>query len=142
MSIKIKLLTNGRGKVPTKSTQGAAGWDLYAAAEAVIMPGETRVIETGISITVPQGTYGRITPRSGLAVRSSIMVNAGVIDMDYTGEVKVVLVNLGKSSFAVNQGDRVAQLICEKINDCPLIIVEELATTGRGEKGFGSSGKK
>lgn len=91
---------------------------------------------------VPSGTYGRVAPRSGLAAKHMIDVGAGVVDEDYTGNVGVVLFNLGGEDFAVKAGDRVAQLVCEKIEHPELEEVERLEETERGEGGFGSTGKQ
>ena len=99
-------------------------------------------IGTEISIQLPTNTYSRITPRSSLAVRNRLIVNPGVIDVDYTGEIRVVLANLGEDKYIVNKGDRIAQLIMEKIlNDGgSLQEVDHLQTTKRGSRGFGSTG--
>ena len=102
--------------MPTKGSTRAAGYDLYASERVEIPAREQGVIGTGIAIGLPDGTYGRIAPRSGLAVKHRITTNAGVIDADFTGEVKVVLVNQGNQAFKVERNDRIAQLIIEKIN--------------------------
>ena len=104
-------------KVPTKGSEKAAGHDLYANEGIEIPAREQAVVGTGIAIGLPHDTYGRIAPRSGLAVKYKLTTNAGVIDADYTGEVKVVLVNQGNQPYKVEQGDRIAQLIIEKINN-------------------------
>ena len=91
---------------------------------------------------MPVGTYGRIAPRSGLAVKNGISTGAGVVDRDYTGEVKVVLFNHGENDFEVKVGDRVAQLILERIvEDAEVVVVESLEESARGAGGFGSTGK-
>jgi dUTP pyrophosphatase len=127
--------------MPRKGRQGDAGWDL-SSAEDTIIPGKSwKLIDTGIGITVPNGTYGRIAPRSGVSTKG-ISVNAGVIDKTYTGRVKVLLINHGETDFSINVGDRIAQLLLEKIIDeCDVIQVEELENSVRGDGGFGSSGK-
>jgi len=102
-------------KIPTKGTRGAAGHDLYAIEDKTIPAKGQQVVKTGISLRLPNATYGRIAPRSGLAVKHGITVNAGVIDKDYTGEIGVVLVNLFNHDHHVQQGERIAQLIPEKI---------------------------
>ena len=99
------------------------------------------VIGTGIAIGLPQETYGRIAPRSGLATKHALTVNAGVIDADYTGEIKVILVNLGDQDYEVHKGNRIAQLIVEKILSEEMVLVQDLESTRRGAKGFGSSYK-
>jgi len=93
-------------------------------------------------MTVPPGTYGRIAPRSSLALKHHIYISAGVIDRDYTGPVGILMVNHGSQDFKVNLGDRIAQLILERIADEPIIITQELTDTIRGDGGFGSTGAK
>ena len=93
----------------------------------------------GIAIDLPPDTYRRIAPRSGLALKHSLAVNAGVIDADYTGEIKVILVNLGNKEYEIHKGDKIAQLIVERIASEEAILVENLETTERGTKWFGSS---
>ena len=128
--------------IPTRGSPGAAGYDLYALEDFVINQQAGRgIIRTGIGIHVPKGTYGRIAPRSGLAVKKGIDVGAGVIDEDYTGEVKVLLFNFGDFVYEGKKGDRIAQLIIEKIETPEIIEVDNLETTERGEGGFGSTGK-
>ena len=128
-------------KLPIRATPGSAGYDLAASDSKTIPPGGRDLVATGLSIKVPEGTYGRIAPRSGLAVRNGIQVGAGVIDSDYTGEIKVVLFNSDpNNSFVIKAGDRIAQLILEKIV-CPEVEeVSDLNSTDRGDGGFGSTG--
>ena len=111
------------------------------ANEATVIPqGERRVISTGIAIATPAGTYARIAPRSGLAAKHSIDIGAGVIDQDYRGEVKVLLVNNSKHPYPVKPGDRIAQLILEQILLAKPQDTDTLDETTRGEEGFGSTG--
>ncbi|KAE8617801.1 hypothetical protein XENTR_v10009199 [Xenopus tropicalis] len=100
---------------PTRGSTRAAGYDLYSAYDYVIPALDKMVVKTDIQISVPTGCYGRVAPRSGLAAKYFIDVGAGVIDEDYRGNVGVVLFNFGKEAFEVKKGDRVAQLICERI---------------------------
>ena len=100
------------------------------------------MVKTDLSIACPPGTYARIAPRSGLAVKKGIDCGAGVVDADYRGNVGVVLFNFGTEDFVVEVGDRIAQLILEKINMAPVVEVEELTETERGAGGFGSTGVK
>ncbi|RMB94379.1 hypothetical protein DUI87_29189 [Hirundo rustica rustica] len=111
---------------PSRGSARAAGYDLYSAYDCVIPPMEKAVVKTDIQIALPSGCYGRI---------------AGVIDEDYRGNVGVVLFNFGKETFEVKKGDRIAQLICERIYYPELEEVEALDDTERGEGGFGSTGK-
>ncbi|XP_038186421.1 deoxyuridine 5'-triphosphate nucleotidohydrolase, mitochondrial [Arvicola amphibius] len=126
---------------PTRGSARAAGYDLYSAYDYTIAPMEKAIVKTDIQIAVPSGCYGRVAPRSGLAVKHFIDVGAGVIDEDYRGNVGVVLFNFGKEKFEVKKGDRIAQLICERIFYPDLEEVETLDDTERGSGGFGSTGK-
>lgn len=128
-------------RAPYRASQNAAGWDLCSAAKQIIEPGGRALIPTDLAIRVPDGTYGRIAPRSGLSLRHGIHVGAGVIDADYRGNVGVLLFNLGTSPFVVNYGDRIAQLILEKICVVNGVMeVDDLDETTRGASGFGSTG--
>jgi dUTP pyrophosphatase len=128
-------------RLPTKGSKYAAGWDLYAAAPTFIEPGSRGLVKTGISIRVPYGCYGRVAPRSGLALKNGITVGAGVIDYDYNGEVGVLLFNHSDKTFLVQVGERVAQLVLEKIEpDAVVREVSDLPSTERGSGGFGSTG--
>jgi dUTP pyrophosphatase len=127
---------------PTRGSEEAAGLDLYSAVTAEIAPNQQALVSTDIAIECPLGTYGRIAPRSGLAVNYSIDVGAGVIDSDYRGDVKVLLFNLGNSPFKIQKGDRIAQLIIERILIPEIEIVDVLCASQRGRNGFGSSGKR
>ncbi|KAL5242904.1 hypothetical protein ACI65C_010314 [Semiaphis heraclei] len=128
------------GFAPIRGTDYSAGYDLKSAYSYVVKAHGKELIKTDIQIKVPQGTYGRIAPRSGLAWKNFIDVGAGVIDSDYRGNVGVLLYNHSDDDFIVNKGDRVAQLICEKIV-CPEVVeLETLDDTDRGEGGFGSTG--
>ncbi|XP_021262990.1 deoxyuridine 5'-triphosphate nucleotidohydrolase, mitochondrial isoform X3 [Numida meleagris] len=126
---------------PSKGSARAAGYDLYSAYDYVIPPMEKAVVKTDIQIALPSGCYGRVAPRSGLAAKHFIDVGAGVIDEDYRGNIGVVLFNFGKETFEVKKGDRIAQLICERIFYPELEEVQALDDTERGEGGFGSTGK-
>lgn len=138
MIIEIKKL-DGAAKLPTRANEGDAGYDLYAFFDADLLPLQRWLIGTRISISIPKGYYGRIAPRSGLAFKKGIDVMAGVIDSTYRGEIGVILVNLGSENFIVKSGDKIAQLIIEKCHDVEWKEVEELDSTTRGDKGYGSS---
>ena len=137
-----KLVPNAQ--LPVRGSSGAAGYDLFSTDSYVVLPGRRVVVSTGISIQLPPGTYGRIAPRSGLAVKHGLDTLAGVIDPDYTGEVKVVLQNLDMNQpFVIRPGYRIAQLILENFT---VAEVKEVPTeftglvTERGASGFGSTG--
>ena len=133
-----KLVANAR--LPVLGSANAAGYDLHANEEKVVPARGKALIGTGLAFAIPTGNYGRIAPRSGLAAKNSIHVGAGVIDSDYRGEVKVLLFNHSDVEFAINEGDRIAQMIIEKYTMTQLQEVEELSETARGEGGFGSTG--
>ncbi|XP_037102654.1 deoxyuridine 5'-triphosphate nucleotidohydrolase, mitochondrial isoform X1 [Syngnathus acus] len=125
---------------PTRGSSKAAGFDLYSAYDYSIGPMDKVIVKTDIQIAVPHGCYGRVAPRSGLAAKHFIDVGAGVIDEDYRGNVGVVLFNFSKQTFEVKKGDRIAQLVCERIAYPELIEEERLDDTERGTGGFGSTG--
>jgi dUTP pyrophosphatase len=129
-----------KATLPYRATAGSAGYDLCSAEECTLGPGERKVINTDISIEMPIGTYGRVAPRSGLAVKNGINVMAGVLDADYRGKVGVVLVNHGYDTFHFKEGDRIAQLIIEKCSTPVVEEIEQHTVTSRGEHGFGSTG--
>jgi len=128
-------------KAPARGSVDAAGFDLYAAEDKVIEPGKRACVKTDIQIEVPDGCYGRVAPRSGLAAKHGIDVGAGVIDKDYRGNVMVLLFNFGDAAFSVARGDRIAQLVLEKICMAELEELPTLDKTDRGDGGFGSTGK-
>ena len=124
---------------PTRGSDEAAGYDLYSYENQTITPNKIKLIDTGISIRVPEGTYRRIAPRSSVS-KKGILINAGVIDRDYRGPVKVMVHNLSNNDYVINKNDRIAQLILEQIKTPPVELVEELDDTERGDGGFGSTG--
>ncbi|KAL1311569.1 hypothetical protein AAFC00_001687 [Neodothiora populina] len=138
-ALQIKLLSD-KAQAPTRGSAFAAGYDLYSAQETTVPARGKAVVDTDISVAVPEGTYGRVAPRSGLAAKHSIDVGAGVIDADYRGPLKVLLFNLGEQNFVIKQGDRIAQLIIERIYTPEVVVVQELADSVRGAGGFGSTG--
>jgi dUTP pyrophosphatase len=139
MALLIKKLVT-HAVAPMRATEGSAGYDLSSAVDAVIPPNGRLAVSTGISIGLPEGTYGRVAPRSGLAFKYGIDVFAGVIDADYRGEVKVILYNSGDQHFFIKAGDRIAQLILEVIKIPDVAVVLEIDDTSRGTGGFGSTG--
>lgn len=125
--------------LPERKTEQAAGYDV-AADESIVIPANSRkLVSTGLSFTVPVGTYGQLAPRSGLSCKN-IDIGAGIIDRDYTGHVKVLLINHNNNEFCVNSGERIAQLIIKQISTPDVIEVQDLETSKRGEGGFGSTG--
>ena len=128
--------------LPVKGSEHAAGYDLMSVEDTVVPARGKILVATGISMAIPIGNYGRVAPRSGLAVKNFIDVGAGVIDADYRGEVKVLLFNFGDADFKVTAGDRIAQLIIEKYTrtDIEEVVEGSVDSTERGEGGFGSTG--
>jgi dUTP pyrophosphatase len=136
-------------QLPKRASEGAAGYDLSSAGNYIVKKRGKERIKTDLQVFLPEGTYGRIAPRSGLAWKNGIDVGAGVIDIDYEGNVGVILFNHSDEDFKIQIGDRIAQLILEKYLAVPVVDVENLAQkandqkadASRGAKGFGSTGK-
>ncbi|MBI5014600.1 MAG: dUTP diphosphatase [Deltaproteobacteria bacterium] len=128
--------------LPSYQTPHAAGLDLLAAEEASLAPGERAAVGTGISIALPEGYEAQVRPRSGLALKHGVTLlnTPGTVDADYRGEVRVILVNLGREPFVVRRGDRIAQLVVAPVVRASWREVEELPPTERGGGGFGSTG--
>ena len=125
----------------TKGTPDSVGYDLHAAKQVIVEPGKREVVDTGVRITVPEGTYGQIAPRSSMAMQG-IDIGAGVIDRDYTGVIKVMLVNHGEYPYCVNVGAKIAQLLLIRAcNDAEVVRVDSLESSVRGDGGFGSTGQ-
>lgn len=141
MTIKFKRLTP-TATLPTRGSPKSAGLDLYLDQDLlVIHPGKRAVASTGLAVAVADGCYGRVAPRSSLAVNDGVDVLAGVIDSDYRGEVKVVLINTDYRTHTYKRGTRIAQLILEKIAILDPVEVDDLDDTVRGDGGFGSTGQ-
>ncbi|KAH7524081.1 hypothetical protein FEM48_Zijuj06G0080900 [Ziziphus jujuba var. spinosa] len=136
---RVKKLSE-KAVLPSRGSPFSAGYDLSSAMDIKVPARGKALVPTHLSIAVPEGTYARIAPRSGLAWKHSIDVGAGVIDADYRGPVGVILFNHSEVDFEVKVGDRVAQLIIEKIITPEVTEVEDLDSTGRGSGGFGSTG--
>ena len=129
--------------LPQRAHEGDAGVDLHITADASIAPGERMVVGTGIAVALPLGTVGLVHPRSGLAARSglSIVNSPGTIDAGYRGEIKVCLINLDpRETIDLVRGDRIAQLVVQKVELVTFLEVDSLDETTRGSGGYGSSG--
>lgn len=137
----VKKLTEA-ATLPMRASSGAAGYDLCSAYDYKVPARGKELVKTDLAIMVPSGTYGRVAPRSGLAWKNSIDVGAGVIDEDYRGNVGVILFNHSDVDFEIKAGDRVAQLVLEKICTPEVEETRELTETLRAAGGFGSSGVK
>ena len=132
--------------LPVSASEFSSGVDLLSAetSEIILKPGQIKIISTGIKIMIPEGFEGQIRPRSGLALKYGITVlnTPGTIDSDYRGIVKVILINLGEKDFIIQRGDRIAQLVIQKVFSPDFKLVKTLNNTKRGEGGFGHSGIK
>ena len=129
-----------RATLPTRGSAASAGLDIYSIEDITIEPKQRVLARTGLAVAVPLGFYGRVAPRSGLAVKNGLDVLAGVIDSDYRGEVCCALLNTGEETVNLPQGSRLCQLIVEQIITPTPAWVEELEETARGAGGFGSTG--
>lgn len=142
--VRCQLL-HKNAKLPTRYTAGAAGLDLYAQMDSSVMIpiGEWRSIPTGVAVAIPQDHVGLICPRSGLALNEGVTVlnGPGVIDEDYRGEIRIILVNHGRTRVIIDHGDRIAQLVVVQAFGVHAELVDELPRTDRGEGGFGSTGR-
>ncbi|PHU09923.1 Deoxyuridine 5'-triphosphate nucleotidohydrolase [Capsicum chinense] len=136
---RVKKLSD-KAVLPSRASPLSAGYDLSSATETKVPARGKVLVPTDLSIAVPQGTYARIAPRSGLTWKHSIDVGAGVVDADYRGPVGVILFNHSDVDFEVKIGDRIAQLIIEKIIVPEVEVVDDLDSTVRGSGGFGSTG--
>jgi dUTP pyrophosphatase len=144
--IKIKVVNRGHQQLPAYATPQSAGMDLRANLDAPITlhPMERRLIPTGLHIALPEGYEAQVRPRSGLALKHGLTVlnTPGTIDADYRGEIGVVLINLSKEDFVVNDGERIAQMVIARHEQGDFVVVEELDETERGEGGYGHTGVK
>ena len=144
--VLVSVQNQSNFDLPTYATKASSGVDLMAALDTPVTlePMERRIIQTGLKIALPEGYEAQIRPRSGLAAKYGITVlnSPGTIDADYRGEIGVILVNLSNTSFTIQPGDRIAQLVVAKFEQIDWLAMNELSYTKRGEGGFGSTGKK
>lgn len=141
--VEIKRLPHGKGlELPHYASDGAAGMDVLAAEDVTLAPGARHAVATGLALAIPHGFEIQVRPRSGLALKHGISApnSPGTIDSDYRGELKVILINHGAEDFAIERGDRVAQLVLAPVTKAQWIEVDELDETARGDAGFGSTG--
>jgi dUTP pyrophosphatase len=143
--MKVCVINQSSNPLPTYETSGSAGMDIKANLNSRLMLAsmERQLVPTGLFIELPEGYEAQIRPRSGLAIKHGIsLVNApGTIDSDYRGEIKIILVNLSKEPFEINDGDRIAQMVISKYEKIHWSPVDSLETTERGKGGFGHTGK-
>jgi len=144
VKIQIQLLRS-EAVLPRYMTEHAAGMDLHAAVDTplVLAPGERGLVPTGLAMAIPPGYEGQVRPRSGLALRQGVtLVNSpGTIDADYRGEVAVIVINHGRETVTIAAGERIAQLVVAPVRRAEFCLVEALPTTGRGNGGFGHTGR-
>jgi len=129
-----------RAILPSRGSVSAAGLDIYVIEELTISPGERCLARTGLAVAIPEGYYGRLAPRSGLATKKGLDTMAGVIDADYRGEIGCLLYNAGNEIIHMPAGSKICQLIIEKIIKPAAVWVDEITDTDRGSSGFGSTG--
>ena len=145
VAIFVKKLSGSDVPLPRYMTENSAGMDIFAAVddEETLLPGERRLISTGIVVALPPGYEAQIRPRSGMAVEAGITVlnSPGTIDADYRGEVKILIINHGATPFVVKRGDRIAQMVVHKVYRASWDITDSLETTQRGDGGFGHTGQ-
>jgi dUTP pyrophosphatase len=134
------LLGSDTSQLPSRGSEFAAGLDLYASEDFLVLSRDRAMIDTGICVCIPEGCYGRVAPRSSLAAKHGLDVGAGVCDSDYRGPIKVILFNHSGKDYQVKQGDRIAQMIITPYVKVKVVKVEELKETDRGHGGFGSTG--
>ncbi len=135
---------NADVKMPSYAHEGDAGLDLYSTIEHTLQPGERALIPTGLKMAIPSGYEGQVRPKSGLALKHGITVlnTPGTVDAPYRGEVGVILINLdSKIPYEIKKGEKVAQMVFNKVEYASFTEAEELAATTRGEGGYGSTGK-
>ncbi|HXK35196.1 MAG TPA: dUTP diphosphatase [Candidatus Paceibacterota bacterium] len=141
MILKIKKLTSD-AKLPSYAHHGDAGLDLYSAEDKIIKPNERAVIKTGLAMELPHGHAGLVWDKSGLAAKNGLKVLGGVVDCNYRGEVMVLIMNLSNKDYEAKKGEKIAQMLIQKVEHMEIEEVKELSDTTRGAGGFGSTGKK
>lgn len=143
--LKIRVINQSRHPLPDYATAGSSGLDLRANLESPIVLNslERKLIPTGLFMEIPEGFEAQVRPRSGLAIKQGLtcLNSPGTIDADYRGEIKIILINLSSDPQQVNDGDRIAQLVFQKVEKVNLISVSELSSSERAEGGFGHTGK-
>jgi dUTP pyrophosphatase len=144
--IPVKIINHSNNPLPQYATAGSSGLDIRAflSASLLIKPMERVLVPTGLFIELPENHEVQIRPRSGLAIKQGItcLNTPGTIDADYRGEIKIILINLSSEEQVINTGDRIAQMIIQKVEKIEWINTNELEVSERGEGGFGSTGKK
>jgi len=144
--LEIKIINKSDNPLPAYATSGSSGMDIraYLQAPLSVKSMERVMVPTGLFVEIPEGYEAQIRPRSGLAIKQGItcLNTPGTIDADYRGEIKIILINLSAEEQIIHTGDRIAQMIIQKVEKIEWINAEELQVTERGEGGFGHTGKK
>lgn len=143
ISVKIKMMEGCDDLTPRKAHHDDAAFDLRAREDVELPPRQPHLVPTGLFIELPYGYEAQIRPRSGMALKHAIGVlnSPGTIDAGYRGEVKIIVINMADEAFAVHRGDRIAQMVINKLPEIDLVKVDELSDSTRGHGGFGSTGK-
>jgi dUTP pyrophosphatase len=144
VTVKIKMMEGCEDLMPARAHHDDAAFDIRSRVDMVLEPGEPHLVATGIFMEFPAGYEAQIRPRSGLALKHALTVpnSPGTIDAGYRGEVCVIMLNAGKEPYEIKRGDRIAQMVINKLPEVELVQVEELSESLRGAGGFGSTGKK
>ncbi len=146
MAIEIRIINQSSNPLPSYATEGSSGMDLRAYLEMAVklQPMERKLIPTGLFIELPGGYEAQVRPRSGLALKQGItcLNSPGTIDQDYRGEIKIILINLSGQEQVIEPGDRIAQMIIQKIEKTSWLLTEDINVTERNDGGFGHTGKK
>jgi len=144
--LKVRIINNSNNSIPAYATEGSSGMDLRANLEAslILSPLERKVVPTGIFLEIPQGFEAQVRPRSGLALKQGLtcLNSPGTIDADYRGELKVILINLSSEQQLIEHGDRIAQMVFQKVEIVDLELTHQLNETSRNAGGFGHTGIK
>ncbi len=144
--MKIRVINQSRHPLPEYATAGSSGLDLRANLESPVVLNslDRQLIPTGLFMEIPEGFEAQVRPRSGLAIKQGLtcLNSPGTIDADYRGEIKIILINLSREPQQLNDGDRIAQLVFQKVEKVNLVSASEITTSERAEGGFGHTGKK
>lgn len=146
MSLEVRIVNQSSNPLPAYATTGSSGMDLRASLQqpVTLQPLERTLVPTGLFIELPEGYEAQVRPRSGLAIKQGLtcLNTPGTIDADYRGEIKVILINLSNEDQEIHHGDRIAQMVIQKVEQVEWLLVQDLAETNRGAGGFGHTGKK
>ena len=143
VTVRFKMMEGCDDLIPKKAHHDDAAFDLRARAEVVLEPGKSHLVPTGLFLELPIHYEAQIRPRSGMALKHSLTIpnSPGTIDAGYRGEVGIIMLNAGKENFSIKKGERIAQMVINRLPDVEMIQVDELSDTLRGAGGFGSTGK-